>query len=480
MSKRHKRAVVWLRRDLRLAENSAISRAVKSAEEVAFLYIHDEFTSKWFEGGAQRWWLHHSLKSIEKSIKDIGGRLFIYKGCSEDVIESFVKDYDISLLCFNKLYDPCLHQSQNRVEEELCNKGIEVSVSNDTLLFNPEVIKNGQGLPYKVYTPFFKACQSQIVEKQVGRKVGKIVGIKKKVSSLTIEDLHLLPKMNWADHWPKYWTPGEDGAMRTLRWFLKNGVLEYEKMRDYPFEDGVSMLSPHLQMGEISPRQVWIETIKSQKVHNANSKIWPFLRQLIWREFAYHLLAHFPDTTEKPLQKQFIKFPWKTDKKRLKAWQMGLTGYPIVDAGMRQLWQTGWMHNRLRMIVGSFLVKDLLISWQEGAKWFWDTLVDADLANNTLGWQWVGGCGADAAPYFRIFNPILQGEKFDKDGDYVRKWVPELKKISNKFIHKPWDAPEMELLQAGVTLGEDYPYPIVDHAKARDVALEALSSIKKG
>ena len=288
---------------------------------------------------------------------------------------------------------------------------------------------------------------------------------------MDIDDLGLLPALDWADGLRAQWTPGPNGAQAALDAFKTEAVSRYKTDRDRPDFVGTSRLSPHLHFGEISPRQVWHECMKAPVAE-------PYLRQLIWREFAHHLLYHFPHTPDQPLRENFNRFPWKKDPDGFAAWTRGKTGYPIVDAGMKELWRTGWMHNRVRMIVASFLVKDLLIPWQEGARWFWDTLVDANLANNTLGWQWVAGCGADAAPYFRIFNPVLQAAKFDPDGAYVKKWIPTLRGLPAPDLHRVYELPPAALTRAGVTLGTTYPRPVVDHAVARDAALDAYARLK--
>jgi deoxyribodipyrimidine photo-lyase len=290
--------------------------------------------------------------------------------------------------------------------------------------------------------------------------------------------LDLEPKIDWATGIRATWTPGEAGAQRELRRFLRDDFERYASERNLPGKTGTSRLSPHLHFGEISPREVWHVLLAHRNAANAIS-VDAYLRELGWREFAYHLLFHFPFTTNEPLRREFMRFPWRTDRKLLKAWQDGRTGYPLVDAGMRELWATGWMHNRVRLVVASFLTKHLRIRWEEGAYWFWDTLVDADLANNTLGWQWTSGCGADAAPYFRIFNPLLQSEKFDPDGDYIRHWLPELTYIPTPWIHKPWLAPERILSDAGIQLGSTYPLPIVVHEEARREALAAFENIRR-
>jgi deoxyribodipyrimidine photo-lyase len=294
--------------------------------------------------------------------------------------------------------------------------------------------------------------------------------------------LALLPRLGWAEGFAERWQPGEAGALKRLKHFSARAMASYAEQRNFPEVDGTSALSPHLHFGEIGPRQIWAAVRAQSKesgIFPASRGAQVFLSEVGWREFAGHLLYHFPQTPAAPLREEFAAFPWVKSKTLLRAWQKGLTGYPIVDAGMRQLWRTGWMHNRVRMIVASFLVKHLRISWEEGAAWFWDTLVDADLASNTFGWQWSAGCGADAAPYFRIFNPILQGKKFDPDGGYVRRWVPELDRLPSDFIHEPWTAPPLVLAAAGVTLGENYPAPVVAHGAAREAALAGFKSLRK-
>jgi deoxyribodipyrimidine photo-lyase len=343
-------------------------------------------------------------------------------------------------------------------------------------------VKNKAGAPFQVFTPFWKHCLTLKVDEPVRLRAGEMPTPVKWPSSVALEELGLLPAIRWDGGFGETWTPGEAGGRERLRRFAAGAMADYADRRNRPDVDGTSALSAHLHFGEIGPRQVWAAVEASTKgsgVFPPNRGAQVFLSEVGWREFAFHLLFHFPHTPEAPLREDFAAFPWETNAEQLKAWQRGRTGYPIVDAGMRQLWATGWMHNRVRMIVASFLVKHLRISWQAGAAWFWDTLVDADLASNTLGWQWTAGCGADAAPYFRIFNPILQGLKFDPAGDYVRRWVPELAKLPAEFIHQPWEAPMDVLAGAGVTLGRDYPHPIVDHGEARVAALAALKSIRR-
>lgn len=410
--------IVWFRLDLRLADNPALAAAAKRGPVLPVYIWAPEEEGAWPPGAASRWWLHHSLKSLAA---DLGG-LVIRRGPSLDALRQLVKETGATAVFWNRRYEPALIARDTKVKQALIADGLKVESFNSALLFEPWELK-----PYKVFTPFWKACLKLPVSKPLRAAKLKVA----KAKSLRLEQLKLLPKLDWAADFP--WQPGEAGARRQLRRFKPTG---YRKKRDFPAIAGTSRLSPHLHFGEISPRQVW-------KAGNVD-----FRRQLVWREFAHHLLYHFPHTPEKPLRRDFEKFAWRKNSKALQTWQRGRTGYPLVDAGMRELWTTGWMHNRVRMVVASFLVKDLLIPWQEGARWFWDTLVDADLANNTLGWQWVAGCGADAAPFFRIFNPTTQAEKFDPDEKYIRRWVKESVK------------------------------PIVDHAAARQRALDAYKRLR--
>lgn len=432
--------IVWFHNDFRLSDHLALHHA--ASHPIVPVYIwspEDEYP--WEMGAASRWWLHHSLSNFEKKVP-----LVIRKGPIISTLKKLIREVDAEAVYFHYTYTPL----DAKILEEL-----PAQAFHGRLLCPPEEMRT-----YQVFTPFFNALRKTEISSPLPKPRNlQWAGLR---SSLDISDLKLLPRIRWYQDFP--WTPGEECAERQLKRFLQTKAKAYAKDRDYPAIEGTSQLSPHLHFGEISPRQIW----------HAAEKFPAYQRQIGWREFAHHLLAAFPQTPLEPLRENFKDFPWKQDKAALRLWQKGMTGYPIVDAGMRQLWQLGWMHNRVRMIVGSFLVKDLLIPWQEGTKWFWDTLVDADLANNTLGWQWVAGCGADAAPYFRIFNPILQGQKFDPQGDYIRRFVPELKKLPEKFLHTPWLAPPDILEKAGVELGVTYPEPMVDHAKARAKALEVF------
>lgn len=469
--------IVWFRKDLRLEDQPAFYFACKQERPIIPLFIWSpEEEKEWSPGAASQWWLHHSLLQFKQDLKEKGLELIIRTGESFDILMEVVRESGADQVVWNRRYEPQSIARDSSLKSSLHKQGIKAQSFNGSLLFEPVTIQNKQKKPFQVFTPFWKHCLSLSVDLTPLPVPSIIKPYKQHLSSSSVEALDLLPKISWDVGLQKTWKPGTLGAKQHLTFAIQQVVVQYKQMRDFPGIRGTSQLSPYLHWGEISPRMIW-QTV-SQSI-SPTEIAEPYLRQLGWREFAHHLLYHFPHTPTQPLRNEFLRFPWKENPEHLDAWKKGRTGYPIVDAGMRELWETGWMHNRVRMIVGSFLVKDLLIHWIEGARWFWDTLVDADLANNTLGWQWVGGCGADAAPYFRIFNPMMQGVKFDPNGDYVRRWVPELSSLSNDWIHSPWEAPPEVLRGAGISLGIHYPYPIVDHKKAREEALEALKSISK-
>ncbi len=473
--------IVWLRRDLRLADNPALHTAVARGGPVVPVFIwapHEE--KPWSPGGAARWWLHQSLSALQTSLHQLGLPLVIRQGDSLAELRRLVKETGADAVMWNRRYEPAVVQRDLHIKRELKADGLLVESGNASLLFEPWDVKNKQGGPFKVFTPFWKTCMTMPEPALPWPVPKKIKAMTSPVRSLSLNDLQLEPRVDWAQAMRVHWSVGETGALQMLERFTEQAAGRYGEQRDQPGVVGTSLLSPYLQAGLISPRQIWHHLragTPQGRISELDQGALHFLREVGWREFAYHLLYHFPHTTDQPLRDEYAKFPWVENDTALRAWQKGRTGYPIVDAGMRQLWALGWMHNRVRMMVASFLVKDLLIPWQAGAKWFWDTLIDADLASNTLGWQWTAGCGADAAPYFRIFNPILQGEKFDPQGAYVRQWVPELAKLPDDWIHKPWEAPSQVLQTAGVTLGGTYPYPIVDHHQARTAALQALATI---
>ena len=407
--------------------------------------------------------------------------MLLARGDSAVVLEKLRVQTGARAVYWNRRYEPAIIARDKATKARLPAAGVDARSFNSALLFEPHAIRNKSGGPFQVFTPFWRHCLALPVEEPVKLPPGKFPAPAKWPATLELAELDLRPRIKWDEGLAAAWRPGETAALKRLKQFTAGAMEAYADQRNFPETDGTSALSPHLHFGEIGPRQIWAAVRKLSQ----DSGVFPahrggqvFLSEVGWREFAGHLLYHFPQTPEEPLRKEFSAFPWVKDPAALRAWQKGRTGYPLVDAGMRQLWQTGWMHNRVRMIVASFLVKHLRISWQAGAAWFWGTLVDADLASNTLGWQWAAGCGADAAPYFRIFNPILQGGKFDPEGNYVRRWVPELARLPAEFIHQPWAAPLHVLAEAGVTLGADYPQPIVDHGEARAAALAALQTIR--
>lgn len=460
----------------------ALDAAVQECDAIVPVFIWNDEQGHWHPGAASRWWLHESLSYLSSAIANLGSKLIILKGDLQTMLVKLLSETNATAVYWNRTYDSFGIAQEKRVEQSLLGEGIVVRTFNSSLLHEPHMVLSKSGEPYKVFTPFWNQCSGRIRVDSLKPPPGKLKSLRSMPKSLTVDDLGLKPKIDWTAGMRQAWTPGELGAKQQLEVFIGEALEQYQPGRDIPADDLVSKLSPHLHFGEIGPRQIWLAVQEAARGAARNSKLRIsadiYLKEIGWREFANHVLYHFPYTADHPLQRKFAKFPWRHDQAQLKAWQKGQTGYPIVDAGMRQLWHTGWMHNRVRMVVASFLTKHLLISWEEGSKWFWDTLVDADLANNTLGWQWAGGCGADAAPYFRIFNPELQGEKFDPDGTYVKRWCPELKLMPVKWIHKPWKAPQDVLASAGVQLGKNYPQPLVDHGFARTRALAALESLK--
>ena len=472
-------SLVWFRIDLRLADNPALQAAVKRGAVVPVFIHAPEEAAPWSPGGASNWWLHQSLQSLDKSLRGLGSRLIFRRGPTLETLRALLKETGATAVFWNRRYEPAMIARDKEIKASLRAEGVEAESFNAALVHEPWTIQNQSGKPFQVFTPYWKHCLAKPDPAEPLPAPRKLVAPDHWPKSLELGELELEPKIKWAEGMRAAWEPGEAGARTQLKKFLAAAFANYTNDRNRPDLTGTSRLSPHLHFGEISPRQMWHAV--RQHGEDKGMSTWrssQFLAEVGWREFAHHLLYHFPHTPTEPLRADFKKFPWRKDAAFLKAWQKGQTGYPIVDAGMRELWTTGWMHNRVRMIVASFLVKDLLLSWTEGARWFWDTLVDADLAQNTSGWQWTAGCGADSAPYFRVFNPISQGEKFDPQGDYVRKWCPELGKLPNNWLHQPWQAPPDILARAGVVLGRDYPEPIVSHAIAREVALEAFAKLK--
>ena len=470
-------AIHWFRQDLRIKDNPSLE-AASQYESIIPVYILDDVNSGEFAmGAASRWWLH---KSLEKLNESLGGNLLIYKGNPSDIFNNIIKEQDISYISWNRCYEPWRIERDKAIKKDLESQNINVESFSGALLWEPWKISKDDGTPYRVFTPFYKKGCLNADEPRFPTNSLKLNNLyTNKLNSESIENLDLIPEIDWYRDFEPEWSPGEEGADQCLEEFLESGLLNYKEGRNFPSKKFVSRLSPHLHFGEISPNEVWYRAKTKETEEGIEKSLAHFHSELGWREFSSYLLYHFPDLPKVNFQKKFDIFPWRQDETLLKLWQSGNTGYPIVDAGMRELWKTGYMHNRLRMVVGSFLVKNLLIHWQEGERWFWDCLVDADLASNSASWQWVAGSGADAAPYFRIFNPITQGLKFDPDGEYTKKYVPELKDLPNKYLFSPWEAPKEVLESAGIELGKDYPQPIVDLKISREIALEAFATTKK-
>jgi deoxyribodipyrimidine photo-lyase len=493
-------AIVWFRHDLRLADNPALHAATATKRPLVCVYIcsenPDALASRHAKphmprspGAASRWWLHGSLEALDEALAKHGGRLTLLRGDPIDTLAKLATATQAEAIYWNRRYDAPGRALDDALETTLTQRGIAVTTCNGHLLHEPDTIKNQSGKPFRVFTAYWRAAlKLGPPEKPLSsprklrfHRLPKQGNATFKLNPVPLAHLALEPKRpDWAGGLRVTWTPDEPTAHAHLKRFLATTLDDYSTDRDRPDRLGTSRLSPYLAFGNISVRQIWHTAHTTVEKHPAPGKqrqLAKFLAELGWREFNYQILYHHPDLAERNFQSRFDPLRWRTDRRGLEAWQRGRTGYPIVDAGMRELWTTGWMHNRVRMVVASFLIKHLLIDWRTGEKWFWDTLVDADPANNAGNWQWVAGSGADAAPYFRIFNPILQGEKFDPQGDYVRRWVPELARLPSKVIHKPWTAKAEQLATAGVRLGKTYPRPVVDHDKARHRALLNVKSL---
>ena len=484
--------VVWFRDDLRLSDHPALTRAVETGAPVLCIYIFDETSADLRPGGgAWRWWLHHSLFSLAKALADVGGRLQLYRGSASTIVPAVIEASGATALFMSRRYGGGERTLDEALTKSLEADGVDVAVSNAGLLRTPDEVRSKQGALFRVFTPFWKASRAlgdPAAPLPPPRRIHAADAKGRAApAEVSIDDLDLLPrKPDWAGGLRQAWSPGEAGARARLRAFLDGGAQGYRTARDRPDQPATSRLSPHLCHGEISPRQVLHAVRRAEhtgEILAADAE--KFLSEIGWRDFSYNLLFQFPELAWTNIQPRFDSFPFRTTpgtnvSADLAAWQQGRTGYPIVDAGMRELWTTGYMHNRVRLITASFLAKHLLIDWREGERWFWDTLCDADPASNAANWQWVAGSGADAAPYFRIFNPVLQGERFDPDGAYVRNLVPELGKLPAKWVHRPWEAPADILRAADIVLGQDYPHPAVDHQAARERAMTAFRSLSDG
>ena len=467
-----KPVVFWFRRDLRLSDNPGLYAAAQEGPVIP-VYVHAPDEEAFPMGAAARWWLHYSLERLSEALNSLRSQLVILQGSSEAVLSDLVHKVGAKAVYWNRRYEPVVRDRDSMVTSILEGAGIDVEIRNGSLLMEPWELATKQGGPYRVFTPFWRTLLAQFQTVDLF-PVPDLIQFQEWPECLRIDDLNLLSGLPLEERLAEVWCPGETGAEKRLR-LASESIATYQDSRNIPGEDATSHLSPHLAFGEVGPRQLW-QAVQVMNVEIVDTE--PWLRQLAWREFAYHTLYNYPFTIAEPQRPAFKRFPWRNNSDELKRWQQGQTGYPLVDAGMRQLWQTGWMHNRVRMVVASFLVKHLLMSWRQGANWFWDRLVDADLANNIFGWQWTSGCGADAAPYFRVFNPVRQGEKFDVSGVYVRRWVPELRGVPDSHIHRPWELPA-SLSGAQIGRSDGYPKPMIDHAFARKRALDTFAHLKK-
>lgn len=475
--------LLWFNRDLRLDDNPALAAAVARGAPVLPVYVLDDADAgEWAPGGASRWWLHGSLAALQEALRASGNALILRRGAAIDVLPALIAEAGADAVFWNRRYEPWARARSERLKALLRRQGIDARSFNAGLLAEPGELLNQKGEPFRVFTPFWRALQARGVDALEHAAPRRLPAPATMPPSDPLESWQLHPRRpDWATGLRALWEPGSAAAQARLAGFLAGAAPTYAAQRNAPGVAGTSRLSPHLHFGEIGPRQVWRAVHAAFERHSgAPLPDGPrtYLSELGWREFSYHLLFHFPTLPHAPLRAEFAAFPWEENPAALAAWQAGRTGFPIVDAGLRELWHTGWMHNRVRMIAASFLIKDLLLHWRLGQAWFWDTLVDADLASNAASWQWVAGSGADAAPYFRVFNPALQGAKFDPDGSYVRSWVPELSGLPAPLVHAPWEARPVDLAAAGVTLGGNYPAPLVDHGAARQRALLAFEEIR--
>lgn len=472
----NKLGIFWFRQDLRLNDNIALNELIQECKKIIPIFIID---GNDYLGSASKWWLENSLLKLNESLQEKNSRLYCFKGSPKKILFKLIEENKITHLHWNRLYDQYSIKRDSDIKEKLKIKKINIKTYKGSLINEPWKIKNKSGTFFKVFTPYWKTCLEEMSNLRLSN-------VPKKIDTLNIQNpeiilfknLKLFPKnLKWIKSLSSNWIPGEKKALEIFNNFKKNIINYYDIGRDRPDKNLTSKLSPYLHFGEISPERIFND-VKKLNIPNENSKK-KYLAEIGWREFSYNLLYYYPNIKTAPIQQKFKKFPWKKNTKNLKAWQEGKTGYPIIDAGMRQLYSTGWMHNRVRMIVGSFLCKNLLLHWWEGEKWFFDTLVDADFASNSAGWQWIAGCGADAAPYFRIFNPYLQSIKFDPEGEYIKKYIPEISYIPAKLIHAPWELSLDNQIKYKCIIGKDYPVPIVNLSISREKALKAFAQIKE-
>jgi deoxyribodipyrimidine photo-lyase len=466
-------AIVWLRRDLRLADNPALAAATRNHDRVLAVYIHAPLEQgAWAPGAASFWWLHHSLEALDQQLQRHAGRLHLCQGDSLDTLCALADSSGAEAVYWNRLYEPAPVQRDAIIKKTLRGRGLHVASFDASLWRSPWQVLTRKDEPYRVFTPFWRNLRAQLGE-EIPVPAPSPMRMAQVEGGVVLEELGLLPRRDWAKGFDAHWTPGAQGAFEALELFAGDALGAYQSLRDRPACNGTSRLSPHLHFGEITPRQVlhWLRRHAGTDKVVSMEAAEPFLRELGWRDFAHHVLYHFPHTAVRNMDPRFDRYPWIEDDEDFGRWQRGSTGIPIVDAGMRELWATGWMHNRVRMIVASWLTKNMRQHWLHGAHWFWDTLVDADLASNSLGWQWVAGSGVDAAPYFRIFNPVTQSQRFDKDGAYIRRWVPELSEAPKDLVHEPWK-------QEGYPSSCGYPEPMLDLKTSRGRALDGYQHIR--
>ena len=468
-------SIVWFRQDLRVADNPALNAAAESGCVLPIYILDDVNAGDWSAGAASRSWLHQSLAALDESLN---GSLLFFSGDATAIIAHLIEVFQVDAVFWNRCYEPWRIERDARIRTVLTSRNIRIESFNASLLWEPWTVCKGDGSPYRVFTPFYqKGCLSRPAPRSPLPAPARLRYADATAEpGLALEQLGLLPRHDWHRSLLAHWQIGEIAAQHRLEAFCENSLASYREGRDFPALDATSRLSPHLHFGEVSPHQVW-HRIENAAMNVTGDGPPHYLREIAWREFSYHLLYHFPRLPEANFNTRFDSFQWLDDDAALKTWQQGKTGFPIVDAGMRELWQTGYMHNRVRMIVASFLIKNMLIHWRAGEEWFWDCLVDADLASNSASWQWCAGSGADAAPYFRIFNPVLQSEKFDPDGEYLIRYCPELAPLPARFRHKPWEASDEVLRKAGIELGIDYPRPVLDLKTTRARALARFKAL---